>query len=75
MCDTYNVGKVLRESIPRQVEKKSGLQRMRKGSGVLKVEIAVWGSQGEGKVWGSQGGGKDKLFFFSLSPHSLVLVT
>ena len=55
MCDTYNVGKVLRESIPRQVEKKSGLQRMRKGSGVLKVEIGVWGSQGEGK---------DKLFFF-----------
>ena len=26
-------------------------------------------------VWGSQGGGKYKFFFFSLSLHSLFLVT
>ena len=67
------------ESIPRQVDKKSGLLRMRKGSGALKVEIGVWGSQG---------GEKDKLFFstflslshshiklfffFSLSPELMI---
>ena len=45
----------MRESIPRQVDKKSGVPEGRKGSGALKEEI---------RVWNSQGGGKDKLFFF-----------
>ena len=46
----------MRESVPRQVEKKSRVSRKRKGPGVLEEEIGVWNSQG---------GGKDKgLFFF-----------
>ena len=40
---------ILRESIPRQADKKS-----RSPQGVLKEEIGVWNSRG---------GGKDKLFF------------
>ena len=44
----------MKESIPRQVDKKSGSPRRRKGSGVLKEEIGVWNSPE---------GGKDKLFF------------
>ena len=43
----------MRESIPRQIEKKSRSPRWRKESGTLKVGIGVWNSQG---------GGKDKLF-------------
>ena len=45
----------MRESIPGQVDKKSGVSlRRRKGSGPLKEEIGVWNSQG---------GGKDKHLF------------
>ena len=51
---------LLRESIPRQIDKKSRVPK-KKGSGPLEVEIGVWNSQG---------GGKDKLFCL----HSLVLV-
>ena len=47
--------KKMRESVPRQVEKKSRVSRKRKGPGVLEEEIGVWNSQG---------GGKDKHFFF-----------
>ena len=54
----------MRESIPRQVDKKSGIPKEEKGSGALKAEIGVWGSQGRGK---------DKHLFFPL--HSLVLIT
>ena len=43
---------LLTESIPRQIDKKSG---------VAKEEKRVWGSQGGDEVWNSQGGGKDKL--------------
>ena len=53
----------MRESIPRQVDKKSRVPE-EKGSEALEVEIGVWNSQG---------GGKDKHLFFLL--HSLVLVT
>jgi len=58
----------MRESVPRQVDKKSGVPEEEKGSGTLKAEIGVWNSQE---------GGKNKLFFFSVfvSLHSLVLVT
>ena len=45
----------LRESVPRQVDKKSGVPEEEKGSGTLKAEIGVWNSQE---------GGKNKLFFF-----------
>ena len=56
----------VRESIPRQIDKKSRVPRKRKG---------VWGSRnGDLGVWNSQGGEKDKLFFF-FPLHSLVLVT
>ena len=48
----------MRESIPRQVDKKSGVPEGRKGSGALKEEI---------RVWNSQGGRKDKLFFSYIS--------
>ena len=44
---------LVRESIPRQVDKKP--RRRRKGSGALKEEIGVWNSQR---------GGKDKRFSF-----------
>ena len=45
----------MRESIPRQVDKKSGVPKEEKrGSGALEEEI---------EVWNSQGGGKDKHFF------------
>ena len=54
----------MRGSIPRQVDKKSGVPEEEKG---------VWGSQEGIGVWNSQGGGKDKCLFF-LSLHSLVLV-
>ena len=56
---------VVRESIPRQVDKKFGVPEEEKG---------VWGSQSRDGVWNSQGGGKDKHLFFS-PVYSLVLVT
>ena len=43
---------ILRESVTRQVDKKSGVPEEEKG---------VWGSW----VWNSHGGGKDKHLFFS----------
>ena len=53
----------LRESIPRQVDKKSRVPEEEKVmSGVLEEEIGVWNFQE----------GKNKLFFFFL--HCLVLV-
>ena len=55
---------IMRQSIPRQVDTKSGVPKEEKrGSGALEGEI---------EVWNSQGGGKDKHRFFSL--HFLVLV-
>ena len=51
----------MRESIPRQVDKKSGVPKEEKGVWTLKEEIGVWSSQG---------GGKDKCFFL----HSLVRI-
>ena len=45
----------VRESIPRQVDKKSGSARGERGPEVLEKEI---------EVWNSQGGGKDKHLFF-----------
>ena len=48
---------MLRESIPRQVEKPGSLRR-REGTGALEDEIGAWNSQG---------GEKDKIFFFFLS--------
>ena len=42
----------MRESIPRQVDKKSGVPEEEKGvwgSGALEEEIGVWNSQREGK--------------------------
>ena len=53
--------KPVKESISRQVDKKTGVPKEEKG---------VWGSQGGGKdKWFFF------FFFFSLSLHSLVLVT
>ena len=46
--------KAMRESIPRQVDKKSLVPKEEKG---------VWGSGWDG-VWSSQGGENDKCFFF-----------
>ena len=56
---------LLRESVPRQVDKKKSTRRKRsavlneelgvKGSGVLNEDLGVWNSQGEGN---------DKLLFF-----------
>ena len=43
----------VRESIPRQTDKKSRVPKEEKG---------VWASQSGDGVWNSQGGGKDKLF-------------
>ena len=51
-----NIGVLVRESIPRQVEEKSRSPRRREGSGALKADI---------RVWNSQGGGKDKRLFSS----------
>ena len=48
----------VRESIPRQVDKKSGSARGERGPEVLEKEI---------EVCNSQGGGKNKLFFFFFS--------
>ena len=42
----------MRESIPRQIDKKSRVPKEEKG---------VWASQSGDGVWNSQGGGKDKL--------------
>ena len=59
----------MRESIPRQVDKKSGIP---------KEERAIWGSQGGDSGLGSSGRRKGQtsfFFFFFLSLHSLVLVT
>ena len=53
---TYSLIIVLRESIPRQVDKKSRVPRRREKSEVLEEEIGIWNSQG---------GGKDKHLFFS----------
>ena len=44
---------LLRESVPRQVDKKKSTRR--KGFAVLNEELGVWNSQGEGN---------DKLLFF-----------
>jgi len=41
-------------SVPRQIDKKSG---------VPKDERGVWHSPGGYRVWSSQGGEKNKLFF------------
>ena len=46
----------IRESIPRQVDKKFG---------VPEEEIGAWGSEEEIWVWNYQGEGKDKHLFFS----------
>ena len=47
----------MRESIPRQVDRKPGVpEEERGGSGALEEEIGVWNSQG---------GRKDKHLFFS----------
>ena len=54
----------MRESIPRQVDKKSGIP---------KEEKVIWAHEAEVGFWNSQGGGKDKHIFFPL--HSLVFVT
>ena len=48
--------KLLRVSIPRQIDKRFRVPKEEKGSEALKVEIGVWNSQG---------GGKDKLFWGS----------
>ena len=49
---------MLRESIPRQVDKKSR---------VPEEEREVWALKEEIGVWNSQGGGKDKCLFFFFS--------
>ena len=55
---------ILKESVTRQVDKKSGVPKEEKRvSGALEGEI---------EVWNSQGGGKDKHLFSFLSLHSLV---
>ena len=55
----------MRESVPRQVDKKSGVpEEEGEGSGVLEEEIGVWNFQG---------GKRDKCLFFPL--QSLVLVS
>ena len=58
--------KIMRESIPRQVDKKFG---------VPKKETVVWGSQGgdRGLEFSMRKKGQTSFFFFPL--HSLVLVT
>ena len=56
--------KIMRESIPRPVDKKFG---------VSKKERAVWGSQGGDRGLEISRRRKGQTFFFSL--HSLVLVT
>ena len=43
----------MRESIPRQIDKKSRVPKEEKG---------IWGLEAETGVWNSQGGEKDKLF-------------
>ena len=57
----------LKESVPRQVDKKSGVLRKTEGPETLEEEIGVWNSQG---------GGKDKrlflFFFFSSAFLSLI---
>ena len=47
----------VRQSIPRQVDKRFGVPEEERG---------VWVSEGERGVWNSQGGGKDKRLYFSL---------
>ena len=47
----------VRESIPRQIDKKSRVPEEEKG---------VWALKKDTVVWNSQGGGKGKLFFFPL---------
>ena len=56
-CQEKASAKEVRESIPRQVDKKSGVPEEEKG---------VWGSQGGDGVWNSQEGGKDKRLSFFL---------
>ena len=56
---------LLRESVPRQVDKKKSTRR--KGSAVLNEELGVKGSgvlNEDLGVWNSQGEGNDKLLFF-----------
>ena len=50
---------MVRESIPRQIDKKSRVPKEEKG---------IWGLEAETGVWNSQGGEKDKLF----SPSRIV---
>ena len=45
--------RVMRQSVPKQHDKKSGDHEEEKGSGALKEEIGVWSSQG---------GERDKFF-------------
>ena len=41
----WTTGEVLRESIPRQIDKKCGVpEERRKGSGALEAETGVWNS-------------------------------
>ena len=42
--DIINAELLMRESIPRQVDKKSGVPEEEKGSGALKEEIGAWNS-------------------------------
>ena len=56
----------MRESIPRQVDKKSRVpEEEREGSRALEKEIGVWNSQG---------GKKDKCLFFPSTFLSLSLI-
>ena len=56
--------RVMRQSVPKQRDKKSGDHEEEKGSGALKEEIGVWNSQG---------GRKDTFFPTSLSKDSVQL--
>ena len=42
---------LLRESVPRKADKKSGSLRRREGSGALKEYIGIWSSQGEKRTF------------------------
>jgi len=64
-CQEKASAKEVRESIPRQVDKKSGAPEEQKG---------VWGSQGGDRGLEFSRRRKGQTFFF-FSLHSLVLVT
>ena len=56
----------MRESVPRQVDNKSGVpEEEREGSGALEEEI---------DIWNSQGGKKDKCLFFLSTFLSFSLI-